>query len=304
MKNRIAKKLMLTIVALVAFAATGRAQTPIVGDWQGTLNTGAGELRLVLHISKAQDGSLNATLDSVDQAANGIPVTAISLKDSKLKLTIDAVHGSYEGTVNKEVTEIKGTWSQGLPLNLNFKRTSAPLKTEHKPASPSDIDGAWMGTLDLGAAKLRMVFHIINTADGLTATADSPDQNATGMPVTAVTRTGSSLKLEMKQLGGVYDGKISEDHTTIVGTWSQRGNSIPLVLKLVQDKAVLERLSRSGPPLLPASVNKSSRYLFRIAAISSILRESPQSNVPKGAMLSGVDPGLPACHAGVAARTV
>lgn len=241
-----AKKVMLTIVALVAFAATGRAQTPIVGDWQGTLNTEAGELRLVLHISKA-DGSLNATLDSVDQAANGIPVPTISQKDCKLKLTVDAVHGSYEGTVNKDATEIKGTWPQGQPLDLNFKRMSAPLKTEHKPAPPSDIDGAWMGTLDLGALKLRMVFHITNTADGLTATADSPDQNATGLPVTAVTRDGTSLKLEMKQIGGVFDGKISEDHTSVTGTWSQRGNSVPLVLKLVKDNAELERRRPQNP---------------------------------------------------------
>jgi uncharacterized protein len=247
MKNRVAKKVMLTIAVLVAFATTCRAQMPIVGDWQGTLNTGQGELRLVLHISKAQDGSLRATLDSVDQAAKGIPVTAISLKDSKLKLTIDAVHGSYEGTVNKDATEIKGTWSQGPPLDLNFKRMSAALQKEQKPVPPSDIDGAWMGALDLGGVKLRMVFHITNTADGLTATADSPDQNATGMPVTAVMRNGSSLKLEMKQLGGVFDGKISEDHTTIAGTWSQRGNSIPLVLKLVKDKAELERRRPQNP---------------------------------------------------------
>ena len=247
MKYTVAKKVLLTTAVLVAFATTCRAQMPIVGDWQGTLNTGQAELRLVLHISKTQGGSLHATLDSVDQAANGIPVTAISLKDSKLKLTIDAVHGSYEGTVNKDATEIKGTWSQGPPLDLNFKRMSAALQKEQKPVPPSDIDGAWMGALDLGGVKLRMVFHITNTADGLTATADSPDQNATGMPVTAVMRNGSSLKLEMKQLGGVFDGKISEDHTTIAGSWSQRGNSIPLVLKLVKDKVELERRRPQNP---------------------------------------------------------
>jgi uncharacterized protein len=247
MKNRTAKKLMLTMGAIVAFAATCRAQAPIVGDWQGTLTTGAGELRLVLHIRNAQDGNLNATLDSVDQTANGIPVTAISLKDSRLKLTIDAVHGSYEGTVNKDATEIKGTWTQGQPLDLNFKRMAAPIQTEHKPAAPSDIDGAWMGTLDLGGIELRLVFHITNTADGLTATMDSPDQNKTGLPVTVVTRNGSSLKLEMKQISGVFDGKITEDHSSMVGTWSQRGNSFPLVLKFVKDKAALERRRPQNP---------------------------------------------------------
>jgi len=250
MKNMTLKKVVLIILAaLVAAVLTPacRAQVQIAGDWQGTLNTGMGELRLVLHITKAQDGSLHATLDSVDQNANGIPVNAISLKDSKLSLTVDAVHGSYEGTINPAASEIKGTWSQGQPLALDFKRASAPVKTEHKPAAPSDIDGAWMGTLDIQTMKLRMVFHFVNTEDGLTATADSPDQNATGMPVTTITRNGSSLKLEMKQLDGVFDGTIAKDLTSIEGTWSQHGRSWPLALKRVKDKAELERRRPQNP---------------------------------------------------------
>ncbi len=250
MRNNIARNVILPIAALVAFAATCQAQTTIVGDWQGTLKAGTAELRLVLHITKAQDGSISATLDSIDQATNGIPVSAISLTDSKLKLTVDAVHGSYEGAVNKDATEIKGTWSQGQPLDLNFKRMTAPLQSAHKPAPPSDIDGYWAGTLDVGAIKLRMVFHITNTVDGLTATADSPDQGATGMPVTTVIRDGSSLKLEMKQLGGTFDGKISEDHSSLTGTWSQNGRDFPLVLKHVKDKAELE-LRRPQNPVRP-----------------------------------------------------
>ncbi len=247
MKTVTTKTIVLTMLAVSALAPTCLAQTQIAGDWQGTLNTGMGELRLVLHINKAQDGSLHATLDSVDQGANGIPVSAISLKDSKLSLTVDAVQGSYEGKVNPDATEIKGTWSQVQPLALDFKRASLPVKTEHKPAAPSDIDGDWMGTLDLGTMTLRMVFHITNTADGLTATSDSPDQNATGMPVTTVTRNGASLRMEMKQLDGVFDGKIAKDLTSIDGTWSQHGSSWPLVLTRVKDKAELERHRPQNP---------------------------------------------------------
>ncbi len=247
MKTVIARELMLGMLLIAALAATCSAQSQIAGDWQGTLNTGAGELRLVLHISTAKDGTLSATLDSVDQGANGIPVTAILFKDSKLSLTVDAVHGTYEGTVNKDVTEIKGSWTQGQKLALDFKRASTPIKTKHKPAAPSDIDGAWMGTLDVGTMKLRLVFHITNTEDGLMATADSPDQNAMGMPVTTVTQNGSSLRLEMKQIGGVFDGNISKDLASISGTWTQRGNSLPLVLNKVKDKAELERRRPQNP---------------------------------------------------------
>lgn len=95
-----------------------------------------------------------------------------------------------------------------------------------------------------------MVFHITDTADGLTATADSLDHGATGSAVVAVTRDGSSLKLEMKQMGVVFAGEISADYSSIVGTWSQRGNRIPLTLKPVKDKAELE-LRRPQNPVRP-----------------------------------------------------
>ncbi len=77
-------KKLLAVSALL-FLSAGLAQAQdIAGDWQGTLSAGGAELRLVLHITKAADGSLKATLDSVDQGANGIPVSSISFKDSKL----------------------------------------------------------------------------------------------------------------------------------------------------------------------------------------------------------------------------
>jgi hypothetical protein len=225
---------MKRIVAIALLAlATGcaaRAQE-IVGDWQGTLNTGSADLRLVVHITKSNAGSLKATMDSIDQGARGIPISSISLEDSNLSFTSAVVHGSYEGVVNKDASEIKGTWTQGTSLPLDLTRVVKPAKTERKPAKPSDIDGTWVGALDTDSSKLRIVFHITNTEDGLTATMDSPDQGATGIPVTAVTRDGSSLKLVLKQADGVFEGKIDEKHTMIDGTWTQHGASLPLVLK-------------------------------------------------------------------------
>lgn len=243
-----AKVLPLMLAALISIAAHAQVSTPnLVGNWQGTLKAGGAELRLVLHITEGEDGSLKATLDSIDQGANGIPVTSIVLKDLKLNLTVESIHGAYEGTVNADATEITGTWSQGPPLPLDFKRATAPVKTGHKPAKPSDIDGDWMGTLDAGVMKLRAVFHITNTEDGPIATMDSPDQNAKGIPVTAVTRTGSSFKLELKQIAGTFEGKISEDLRTMDGTWTQGGRTLPLVLKRVKDASELDRRRPQNP---------------------------------------------------------
>lgn len=222
--------------------ATPAFAQDVTGDWQGTLDTGMSQLRLVLHITKSADGKLAATLDSVDQGANGIPVAGVTLRDSKLNLDIAAVHGTYDGTVAADGQSIKGTWSQGQALPLDFKRGTAAsaAKSDAPAAKPSDIDGAWMGTVEMGTMKLRVVFHIVNAADGLTATLDSPDQGVKGIPTSSVTRNGASLKIEIKRIAGVFDGKISTDHSSIDGTWSQGGMSVPLVLKPLKGTAELE----------------------------------------------------------------
>jgi len=223
-------------VALFFFATTLAQAQDITGNWQGTLSAGGAELRLVLHITKSADGSLKATLDSIDQpGGNGIPVSSVALKDSKLSLGVEKVGGTYEGKVAPSGDTISGTWTQAQSIPLEFKRTLAPFKTEHKPAKPSDIDGAWQGTLDLGAQSLRVVFHIVNTEDGLTATLDSPDQNASGIPTTSVTRDGSSLKIQIKSIGGAFEGKIAADLSSVDGTFTQLGSSHPLVLKRAKD---------------------------------------------------------------------
>jgi hypothetical protein len=230
MKFRIMHRITLMVLALAALSPLSRAQAQIAGDWQGTLKAGGTQLRLVLHVTAAKDGSLTATLDSVDQGANGIPISAITLKDSKLSLTVDAVHGTYEGTLNKDATEIDGTWSQGMPLELNFKRSPAKAA-----APPSEIDGIWLGTLDTGALKLRIVFKIVNTPNGLTAQMQSPDQSPVWLSATSVKRSGNLLMITINAIQATFEGKFAADLNSIDGTFTQMGNPLPLALKRVKN---------------------------------------------------------------------
>lgn len=240
----------LFVLTLAMFAVCRGYAQDLVGDWQGTLKVGSAELRLVLHIAKNAAGSLQGTMDSIDQASYGLPLSTISLKEGKLNFAVGVVHGTYDGKVNAEGTQISGTWSQGQPLPLDFKKANVPIKAEHKPAKPSDIDGSWWGTLDTGVSKLRLVFHILNTEDGLVATLDSLDQNVKGLPVTTVTRKDASIRMELKQIAGVFEGKIDKEVTSMDGTWTQAGQSWPLALKRAKGAAEMER-RRPQVPVKP-----------------------------------------------------
>jgi pimeloyl-ACP methyl ester carboxylesterase len=238
-------KTILSNVAFCALLAPALHAQDITGDWHGTLKSSGPEFRIVIHIAKGDNGALKGTFDSVDQGAKGVPLTSVTLDGSNFKFTIDVAKVTYAGKVNADT--ISGTWSQAQSLPLEFER--GPFKTP-KAAKPSDIDGTWSGTLDLGSQKLLIVFHIVNTEDGLTATADSPDQGAKGMGV-KLTRDGLTLKLELTAVGAVFDGKIAADLKTISGTFTQGGHIIPLALSPTKETAQRERRSRPQNPVKP-----------------------------------------------------
>jgi pimeloyl-ACP methyl ester carboxylesterase len=99
-----------------------------------------------------------------------------------------------------------------------------------EPAATSSRDprGVWQGKLQ-GA--LRIVVHVGgDSAGGLTSTIDSPDQGATGLPVSTVSFAHDTLTLELASLGASFAGVMNDEATEIVGEWHQSGQSIPLNL--------------------------------------------------------------------------
>lgn len=92
------------------------------------------------------------------------------------------------------------------------------------------VAGVWEGKLNTGAVSLRIVLHINGEAGAYTATMDSPDQGAKGIPVSRVLQMDDSLLLEVAAIGGKLSGKLVND-TVFNGQWMQGGASLPLDLK-------------------------------------------------------------------------
>lgn len=95
----------------------------IAGDWQGTLKAGR-ELRLVVQIAKGDDGAWKAKLYSIDQGPDAMPASSLALEGSNLSMKVEAIRGSFEGTISPDGTTIKGTWTQGAPLPLELHRAT------------------------------------------------------------------------------------------------------------------------------------------------------------------------------------
>lgn len=133
-------------------------------------------------------------------------------------------------------------WTGLLILSTAFAVGFLP---EPLAAQEGDPVGTWQGVLDTGAGQLTIVFHVRTGDGGLEATMDSPDQGATGIPVSEVTFEDGTLRLVSRAIGGEFEGTLFADGHALEGTWRQGGAELPLTLERVEE--VTERLRPQEP---------------------------------------------------------
>lgn len=133
-RNRALVAISLCFVLIMGLEITGgrlvpimRAAdpSPIIGNWEGTLDPGAQpKKKVVVHITATPEGILSGTIDYPDESVSGVLITAIQYKEPNLHFENSSGEVAYDGTMSKDNTEIAGTWKQGAaPLSLTLKKT-------------------------------------------------------------------------------------------------------------------------------------------------------------------------------------
>ena len=120
------KKVLTAVVLLLSTVFLAKAQT---GNWSGKLDVQGTSLTIVFHL----DGD-EPTLDSPDQAAQGIPVQIERTAVGGITIKIPSLGASYEGLWTGK--QILGTFKQGslsLPLALT---PEAKLNRPQTPIGP------------------------------------------------------------------------------------------------------------------------------------------------------------------------
>jgi uncharacterized protein len=229
----ILRRFLPALLAITSFAPTcGRAQTAKTKlneqIWEGKLSVRPGvELRLVMHATPKAGGGFVGTLDSPDQGASGLELSAIVLDKSKLAFELKVAGARFEGKMNAATTEAEGSWSQGgstLPLKL--------VKTDKLAAQPAVVghEQIWEGKLPVGAGlEYRLVLHLGKTASNeWLGRLDSLDEGLKGLKLSAISLDQARMAFELKFSNAKYEGKLNANGNEASGTWSQRGVSIPL----------------------------------------------------------------------------
>jgi len=224
----------LTLVTLTVCAdvqAQPAAGTGPVGHWVGTLDVGPG-LAMEIDLGRQGDG-WRGTMSVPAQLTKGIPLTALTVKDTTIEFAIKAAGDPrFSGTLSADGKTITGTFSQGggtIPLVLTWKgEPQFAAAVKNAVVSPALV-GSWEGTLDIKGNMLRLELTLANGPDGATGKLVSLDQSNFEMPVAQITEEGSRVKLAIPMVSGGYDGEVKGGEMS--GTWTQGPLTLPLVFK-------------------------------------------------------------------------
>ncbi|MEQ1758429.1 MAG: hypothetical protein ABL986_08940 [Vicinamibacterales bacterium] len=155
------RTLVAVILALALLAPVpARAQTSnatsapaLVGNWQGTLVTGNGRIRIGLVVT-ATTGGYDAYLVIIEQEESRAPVQQVTLTGNRLHLDITAIRGAYDGIISANGQEIVGTLTQGMAVPLTFARVdkldAPPTFGEAEQAAVRTVIGRYFSTFTAG----------------------------------------------------------------------------------------------------------------------------------------------------------
>lgn len=154
-----------------------------------------------------------------------------------------------------------------------------------------EIAGQWNGVLKVPGAQLRLVFDIQKTANGISATMDSPDQGAKGIPVSTSNFENSVLKITVANLKIEYEGTLGKDNI-ILGNFKQAGQSFPM--NLSKEKVEKEALIRPQEPQKPYPYY-SEEVTFQnetahISLAGTLTLPKKEGNFPVVILISGSGP--------------
>jgi hypothetical protein len=221
------------VAAMTSDQYAPRADSDLQGAWTGALKVSGVTLHLNLRISEPTPGTFQAQLDSVDQGVMNMPITSMTYQRPKVHFAMAGIDAVFNGNFNSQ-GQLEGTWIQmrkKFPLTFDRAQAGAQAAAEaqkdYGSGASYQVQGHWKGVLKVGGTQLHIVFHIAQMPDGsYSATLDSPDQGAMGLPATAADCNFPNVRLTWKLLDGVFTGKMEDGKLS--GTWRQSKYSFPL----------------------------------------------------------------------------
>lgn len=248
----------LTTLALCAIATSTALAAGPASRWQGAVELPQGELAITLALAEGDSGWAG-TIDIPIQSLHGFELSGVAVEGRQVRFEMSGIpgHPTFAGELSESGDAITGTFTQGpqsLPFALDRageveadgrEPGGATPDAPELPAEPvpgEGLAGEWLGRLEPGPTTLRLALHLEATAaGGLEGSLDSIDQGAE-IPIDAVEIDDQGrVKLTLGRIGASFEGVMSDDGSTIAGTWLQGGRELPLTFHRLAQRFTLRR---------------------------------------------------------------
>ncbi|MCF2446045.1 alpha/beta hydrolase [Dyadobacter sp. CY345] len=158
-------------------------------------------------------------------------------------------------------------------------------------ARAQDISGQWYGVLILPGAQLRLVLNLTKNNNTYTATLDSPDQGAKGIPASGVEYSNMTLTTTFSNINAEYQGTLDAGNR-IKGMFKQNGMTYPLELgrEVLEGPKVLRPQEPAKPYAYYTEDVKFENQKEKITLAGTLSLPSKTGNFPVVILISGSGP--------------
>lgn len=241
------------------------------GHWEGAISLPSGALGILVDLT-CHDEVWQGTIDIPMQGLRGYKLDPVKVDGPAVGFTLPGVPGNPQFAGRIAVDAISGDFTQGpgrFPFKLERRPAPAPIAGPPEKGLPGPgLVGHWLGSLKpMPGIELRIALEVTGaTADKLEGFLVSLDQGAARLPISTLTERDRSVHLESKRIGGVFDGKLNDDGSELVGEWQQGGLTNPLTFKRTAQAVSLQPANRPQLPKKPYPYTEEEVVVINQAA--------------------------------------
>jgi hypothetical protein len=224
----------LVVVALLpaAFAGADPA-APLVGHWEGAIQTPLEEIVVAVDLKAGEGGKLDGTVSIPSQRLSGFPLRGANIDGEAVKIEIkmaDPGVRTFDGRLSADGATITGQFLidvYAVPFTLKRNGEARIAAPPRSAAIDAKLAGSWSASLDLGAQSLPLALTLTNHGDR-TATGTWSAGEGPATPV-AIDYEGGTLTLTSPVTPATFTGTLSADGAQISGTLNEGGAPRPVV---------------------------------------------------------------------------
>jgi hypothetical protein len=234
------RRLTLLLVASALLSPTfahGQSVANPSGHWEGTIEVPEHPVSMHVDLAKNAKGELTGTFTNPAEAEKGLPLSGVAVEGKSVRFTIKGPRGgTFDGVLSDDGKAMSGKFVTGegrYSIPFSFARTG-DARIEPVAAIPAiakELEGTWIGTLEVNGAQRRIILKLSNHSDATATGSIAESDDGLEIPITAISKKASSVAFEVKSINGSYAGTLNAPATELAGTWTQSATSLPLTFR-------------------------------------------------------------------------